>query len=58
MSYTGPLTMDERLFIHCYYYTRYSAAEIAKYLKIPETRVKNYLQANNMRLTKEQKNIK
>lgn len=56
--YTGPLTMDERLFIHCYYYTRFSAAEMAKYLQIPVTRIKNYLQDNNMRLTAEQRKRK
>lgn len=56
--YTGPLTMDERLFIHCYYYTRFSAAEMAKYLQIPVTRIKNYLQDNNMRLTVEQRKRK
>lgn len=56
--YTGPLTMDERLFIHCYYYTRFSAAEMARYLQIPVTRIKNYLQDNNMRLTVEQRKRK
>src|SRR5690606_15324763 len=51
--YTGPLTMDERLFIHCYY-TTLSRREMAEYLKIPLARVKLYLDKSNLRLTREQ----
>lgn len=58
MNYNGPVTMDERLFIHCYYYTQFSANEIATYLQIPLNRVKNYLKTNNMRLTKDQRRAK
>ena len=58
MSSTGFLTMDERLFIHCYYFTTYSAVEIAAYLKIPVSRVKNYLKAQKMNLTVEQRKAK
>ncbi|SFO05465.1 HNH endonuclease [Paenimyroides ummariense] len=53
MSYTGPLTMDERLFIHCYY-TTLSRREIAEYLQIPFWTVKTYLDRSNLRLTKQQ----
>lgn len=53
MSYTGPLTMDERLFIHCYY-TTLSRREMADYLQIPLARVKTYLDRSNLRLTKQQ----
>ncbi|WKW47288.1 HNH endonuclease signature motif containing protein [Myroides sp. JBRI-B21084] len=58
MNYNQKLTMDERLFIHCYYYTRFSAAEMAKYLQIPVSRIKNYLQNNKIHLTAEQRNRK
>lgn len=51
--YTGPLTMDERLFIHCYY-TTLSRREMAEYLQIPLARVKLYLDRSNLRLTKKQ----
>lgn len=51
--YRGKLTMDERLFIHCYY-TTLSRTEIANYLNIPLDRVKSYLDTRKMTLTKEQ----
>lgn len=53
MSYTGPLTMDERLFIHCYY-TTLSRREMAEYLQIPLARVKTYLDKSSLRLTRQQ----
>src|SRR5690606_17523723 len=53
MQYTGPLTMDERLFIHCYY-THFSRVEMAEYLQIPLGRVKLYLDNSKLRLTKKQ----
>lgn len=53
ISYTGPLTMDERLFIHCYY-TTLSRREMAEYLQIPFWIVKTYLDRSNLRLTKKQ----
>jgi len=57
MNYNGLLTMDERLFIHCYY-TVLSRREIAEYLRIPLERVKSYLDNRKMRITKEQKAAK
>lgn len=53
MSYTGPLTMDERLFIHCYY-TTLSRREMAEYLQIPFWSIKTYLDRSNLRLTRKQ----
>lgn len=53
MSYTGPLTMDERLFIHCYY-TTLSRREMAEYLQIPFWSVKAYLDRSNLRITRAQ----
>lgn len=57
MNYNGSLTMDERLFIHCYY-TVLSRREIAEYLHVPLERVKSYLDNRKMRITKEQKAAK
>lgn len=56
--YTGNLTMDERLFVHCYY-TVLSRNEMAKYLRIPVNRIKTYLDNRpNMRMTARQKKEK
>src|SRR5690554_3905592 len=56
--YTGKLTMDERLFVHCYY-TVLSRNEMAKYLQIPVCRIKTYLDNRPyMRMTSEQKKEK
>src|SRR5690554_3570469 len=56
--YTGQLTMDERLFIHCYY-TVYSRTEMAEYLGIPYCRIKTYMDNRRyMRMTSEQKKEK
>lgn len=56
--YTGQLTMDERLFVHCYY-TVLSRNEMAEYLGIPYFRIKTYMDNRRyMRMTSEQKKEK
>lgn len=54
--YTGKLTMDERLFIHCYY-TKMSRKEMATYLGVSIGILKSYIDKfAKLRVTKEQKN--
>src|SRR5690554_7955118 len=52
--YTGQLTMDERLFIHCYYIYQ-SKQEIADYLDISHSIVKTYCTNRKLKISYKQR---